>query len=148
MQIGIVNASRFRTRARCTTLGARLAVQLRRRGIRAPRVRSIERRRNRYKNELRWSARSRRLLLKDLLLQANAAVNAAKAGNWTRLDDKTACRFSRRYRKMIAQALAANPPPEPTPGKRGKPKDSKASISPGDSRLTMEKCRSFFFGHP
>lgn len=64
--------------------------------------------------------------MKDLLIKANAAVDAAKAENRTRLEDKEVSHFVRRYKKIIAQALAVNPPPEPIPGKRGKPKDSKA----------------------
>ncbi|MDZ4186314.1 MAG: IS66 family transposase [Desulfuromonadales bacterium] len=64
--------------------------------------------------------------MKDLLLKANAAVDTAKAENRTRLDDKEVSRFVRRYKRIIAMALAVNPPPVPVPGKRGKPKDSKA----------------------
>ena len=64
--------------------------------------------------------------MKDLLLKAKAAVDTAKAENRTRLEDKEAPRFVRRYNKVIAMALAVNPPPVPVPGKRGKPKDSKA----------------------
>jgi transposase len=64
--------------------------------------------------------------MKDLLLKANAAVDTARAENRTRLDDKEVSRFVRRYKRIIAMALAVNPPPVPVPGKRGKPKDSKA----------------------
>lgn len=64
--------------------------------------------------------------MKDLLLKANAAVDTAKAEKRTRLEDKDVARFVRRYKRVIEEALTANPPPEPVPGKRGKPKDSKA----------------------
>lgn len=64
--------------------------------------------------------------MKDLLLKANAAVDTAKAENRTRLEDKEVLRLVKCYKTIIAQALAVNPPPEPVPGKRGKPKDSKA----------------------
>ncbi len=64
--------------------------------------------------------------MKDLLIKANAAVDTAKARKRTRLEAKEVSRFVRRYKAIIAQALAVNPPPEPVPGKRGKPKDSKA----------------------
>jgi transposase len=64
--------------------------------------------------------------MKDLLLKANAAVDAAKAEKRTGLEDKEVARFVRRYRAIIEEALAVNPPPTPVPGRRGKPKDSKA----------------------
>ncbi len=64
--------------------------------------------------------------MKDLLVKANQAVDTAKAENRTRLEDKEIARLVRRYNTIIAEALAVNPPPEPVPGKRGKPKDSKA----------------------
>jgi transposase len=64
--------------------------------------------------------------MKDLLLQINAAVTAAKAENRTRLEDKEISRFVRHYKAIVAQAIEINPPPVPTPGKRGRPKDSKA----------------------
>ena len=64
--------------------------------------------------------------MKDLLLKANAAVDAAKAKKMIRLEDKEVARLVRRYKAIIAQAIAINPPPAPVPGKRGKPKDSKA----------------------
>ena len=68
-----------------------------------------------------WAAR-----MKDLLLQVNAAVDAAKARHRTRLKDKEASGFLRRYKAIIKEALAVNPPPIPSPGKRGRPKDTKA----------------------
>jgi transposase len=64
--------------------------------------------------------------MKDLLLEANAAVDSARAGKRTRLEDKEVSRFVRRYKTTIEEALVLNPPPEPVPGKRGRPKDSKA----------------------
>lgn len=64
--------------------------------------------------------------MKDLLVEANAAVETAKAGKQTRLEDKEVSRLVRRYKRIIAQALAVNPPPEPVPGKRGKTRNSKA----------------------
>jgi len=64
--------------------------------------------------------------MKDLLIKANAAVDTAKAENRTRLEDKEVLHFVRLYKKIIEKALEVNPPPEPIPGKRGKPKDSKA----------------------
>lgn len=64
--------------------------------------------------------------MKSLLLRILATVDAAKDSKRTRLEDKEISRFTRCYKKIIAQALAVNPPPVPVPGKRGKPKDSKA----------------------
>ena len=64
--------------------------------------------------------------MKDFLLKANALVDAAKADKRTRLEDKEVSRLVKRYNSIIKEALALNPPPEPIPGKRGKPKDSKA----------------------
>jgi transposase len=64
--------------------------------------------------------------MKDLLIKANAAVDTAKTGKRGRLEDKEVARFVRRYKAIITKALSVNPPPEPVPGKRGKPKDSKA----------------------
>ena len=64
--------------------------------------------------------------MKDLLLRILAAVDAAKAENRTRLEEKDTSCFEVRYRTIIAEALAVNPLPEPVPGKRGRPKDSKA----------------------
>lgn len=64
--------------------------------------------------------------MKDLLIKANAAVDTAKAENRTKLSDKEVLYFVRLYKKIIGKALAVNPPPEPIPGKRGRPKDSKA----------------------
>jgi transposase len=64
--------------------------------------------------------------MKDHLLQINAAVDAAKAEGRTQLEDKEASSFLRRYKAIIKEALAVNPPPIPSPGKRGRPKDTKA----------------------
>ena len=66
------------------------------------------------------------LSMKNLLLQASTAVDTAKAENRTRLEEKDTSCFEVRYRTIIAEALAVNPLPEPVPGKRGRPKDSKA----------------------
>lgn len=66
------------------------------------------------------------LFMKNLLLQASTAVDTAKAENRTRLEEKDTSCFEVRYRTIIAEALAVNPLPEPVPGKRGRPKDSKA----------------------
>ena len=66
------------------------------------------------------------LSMKDLLLQASTAVDTEKAENRTRLEEKDTSCFEVRYRTIIAEALAVNPLPEPVPGKRGRPKDSKA----------------------
>ena len=65
-------------------------------------------------------------LMKDLLLRIKSDVDIAKAGNRAALDDKEIARFASRYTTIIAKGLAVNPSPIPVPGRRGRPKDTKA----------------------
>lgn len=65
-------------------------------------------------------------LMKDHLLQIKSEVDIAKAAHLTALDGTMIARFVRRYKAIIAKGLVSNPAPVPVPGKRGKPKDTKA----------------------
>lgn len=64
--------------------------------------------------------------LKDLLLEAKAVVEATPP-NALRAQSKRCRTIERRYDAMLAQGLAANPPPPAAsaPKKRGRPKQSK-----------------------
>ena len=66
---------------------------------------------------------------KKLLLEIKARVEQERAAGGERLDQSTLRGFEERYQRMLAEGLAANPPPaEPAgpPGKRGRKKQSKA----------------------
>lgn len=65
-------------------------------------------------------------LMKNLLIRIKAAVDTAKTEGRTALEDNEIAKFVRHYKSIIAQALRINPQPVPIPGKRGRPKDSKA----------------------
>ena len=65
-------------------------------------------------------------LMKDLLLDIKAAVDAAKIDKETSLSDRAIRRFLRKYAAIVVFGLEANPLPESVPGKRGRPKDTKA----------------------
>jgi transposase len=65
-------------------------------------------------------------LMKDLLLQIKSAVDKAKAENRNVLDENVIARFVKKYTEIIAKGFAVNPVPIPVPGKRGRPKDTKA----------------------
>jgi len=67
--------------------------------------------------------------LGHLLVEIKHTVEAAKLQGLNCLTEDQWRTFDRRYDDLIAQGLAANPPPEPTeprPKKRGRPKQSPA----------------------
>ncbi len=65
--------------------------------------------------------------MKELLLEIKARVEQAKAAGAQGLDEATRREFERRYQRILAQGLVANPLPEPRPpGQRGRRKQSKA----------------------
>jgi transposase len=67
--------------------------------------------------------------LAHLLVEIKTAVDAAKQQGLECLTDDQLGLFDQRYDDLIAQGLAANPPPdpvEPRPKKRGRPKQSPA----------------------
>ena len=67
--------------------------------------------------------------LAHLLVEIKQAVDEAKQQGLSCLTDDQLRHFDRRYEDLIAQGLAANPPPdpaEPKPKKRGRPKQSPA----------------------
>lgn len=65
--------------------------------------------------------------MKGLLVEIKAAVEAAQATGQTHLEATTRAAFEGRYATLIAEGLAANPPPEtPRPKQRGRPKQNKA----------------------
>ena len=67
--------------------------------------------------------------LGHLLVEIKTTVDAAKQQGSSYLTDDQLRTFDRRYDDLIAQGLAANPPPEPAeprPKKRGRPKQSPA----------------------
>ncbi len=62
-----------------------------------------------------------------LLRTIKQSVDAAREAGKTALPRRTQARFHRRYARVIADGLAANPPPpERGPAQRGRPKQSKA----------------------
>ncbi len=70
----------------------------------------------------KWAA-DFKVLLTDML----TAVKAAQSSGKTRLHFQQECRFEARYKKLLAQGYAANPPPEkPMRDKRGRVKQSPA----------------------
>jgi transposase len=67
--------------------------------------------------------------LGQLLVEINNTVDAAKRQGLSYLTEDQLADFDHRYDDLIAQGLAANPPPEPAecqPKKRGRPKQSPA----------------------
>lgn len=67
--------------------------------------------------------------LAHLLLEIKNAVKVAQQQGLNRLSEEQLAAFARRYDELIAQGLAANPPPEPVeprPTKRGRPKQHPA----------------------
>jgi transposase len=67
--------------------------------------------------------------LGQLLVEIKSTVEAAKLQGLRCLTEDQLTDFERRYDDLLAQGLAANPPPEPTqprPKKRGRPKQSPA----------------------
>jgi len=63
--------------------------------------------------------------LKALLREGKAHVAARQAAGAAASCPAVAAAFTARYRALIAEGLAANPPPAPVPGRRGRPKQSK-----------------------
>ncbi len=59
--------------------------------------------------------------LADLLVEIHQQVLSAKAGGHTALPARRLATYRRRYRQLVAQGQALNPPP-PRTGKRGRPK--------------------------
>jgi transposase len=67
--------------------------------------------------------------LAQLLVEIKTSVDEAKQQEFRGLTEEQLGHFDRRYDDLIAQGLAANPPPAPTapgPKKRGRPKQSPA----------------------
>jgi transposase len=65
--------------------------------------------------------------MSKLLLRIKKAVAKAQASGQDQLSVDQKAAFERRYRKLLAKGLRANPPPEkPPPKKRGRPKQSPA----------------------
>jgi len=66
--------------------------------------------------------------MKDLLVEIKARVDTARDQGETRFDPTVHAAFVARYRAIVAEGYAANPPPDPVTGPktRGRPKHSKA----------------------
>ncbi len=64
--------------------------------------------------------------LRALLVEIKRAVECAKQQARLRLSPLLEARFEARYRNLLAEGFAANPPPEHKPGKRGKHKQNRA----------------------
>jgi transposase len=64
--------------------------------------------------------------LRSLLVQIKKAVERAKEQNGSCLHPLREAQLEGRYRKLLKEGFAVNPPPEPIPGKRGRPKQSPA----------------------
>jgi transposase len=58
--------------------------------------------------------------MKTLLLEIKADVQLAREQGMTSLPEATKQDFERRYREIVQAGMAANPPPQKPPGKRGK----------------------------
>lgn len=68
-----------------------------------------------------WAAQMR-----SLLVEIKRAVEHAKEQGRACLSPLLEIRFAARYRRLLTVGFAANPPPKPTPGRRGRPKQSRA----------------------
>ena len=64
--------------------------------------------------------------MRHLLVEIKNAVATAKQHGKIRLGVLQEVNFEGRYRQLLKQGFAANPPPAPIPGKRGRPKQSAA----------------------
>jgi transposase len=64
--------------------------------------------------------------MRHLLVESKNAVETAKQQGNLRLSVLQEAHFKERYRQLLKQGFAANPPPDPLPGKRGRPKQSVA----------------------
>lgn len=63
----------------------------------------------------------------DLLVEINKAVGRASDAGKDALDPRLLGRYLARYERIIVSGRADNPPPVPVPGKKGRPKKSKAA---------------------
>jgi transposase len=68
-----------------------------------------------------WAAKMR-----SLLVEIKHSVETAKTQGRSRLSPLLEARFEARYKSLLQEGLAANPPPEHRTGKRGKPKQNRA----------------------
>lgn len=64
--------------------------------------------------------------LRSLLAEIKQAVDAAQQQGQTHLSADQQADFEARYRALLMQGYAANPPPVPIPGKRGRKKQNRA----------------------
>ncbi len=64
--------------------------------------------------------------MRSLLVQIKKAVERAKQQGRSRLSPLWEIRFEARYKTLLQQGFAANPPLEAIPGKRGRPQKSRA----------------------
>jgi transposase len=64
--------------------------------------------------------------MRALLVEIKRAVERAQAQGRKRLSPLLQARLEARYKSLLHEGFAANPPPEAVPGKRGKPKQSQA----------------------
>ena len=56
----------------------------------------------------------------ELLVDAKLAADRARAADACRVEDAGRARLHARYRRLLADGQRANPPPQPTPGGRGR----------------------------
>ncbi len=68
-----------------------------------------------------WSGR-----MIELLMEIKSAVEQAREANQRQLRVGQREDFERRYGKLVAEGMKANPPPPPKPGKKGRTKQSTA----------------------
>jgi transposase len=64
--------------------------------------------------------------LRSLLVEIKKAVERAKEQERSRLSPLLEARFEARYRTLLQEGYAQNPPSQAIPGKRGKPKQNRA----------------------
>lgn len=64
--------------------------------------------------------------MRSLLVEIKQAVEKAKEREETRLPPLVEARLEGHYRKLMKQGYAANPPPKPLPGQKGRQKQSPA----------------------
>ncbi len=64
--------------------------------------------------------------MRALLVEIKKVVEHAKEQGRSRLSPLWEMRFEGRYNRLLKEGFAANPPPEATTGKRGRPKQSRA----------------------
>lgn len=81
----------------------------------------------------------------DLLLEIKATVETAQALGQSHLPTRKIRQFEQQYDQIISQGLLANPPPEKTPGKRGRVKQSRAKNMLDRLQLHAEKVLAFMY---